>query len=615
MPLNEAQARAVRASDGPAIVLAGPGSGKTLVITRRIRYLVEQRKVPPQHILVITFTRAAAGEMQERFQALMGGKELPVHFGTFHSIFFRILRLAYHYTAGDILKNEQRMQILRDALRRTDWEGEEEEDLLLRLSSEISALKGDLIAPENYYSANCPAEVFRQVRSFYDEALQQLGKIDFDDMMRLTYELLRERKDILQAWQGQFRYILVDEFQDINRLQYEILRMLAAPQDNLFVVGDDDQSIYRFRGAKPEIMLGFPRDYPQAQQILLDVNYRSVPAVVKAAGRLIEKNTARYAKAIRPARTGDLPVEACAYADLGEENDAVIRRIAALHRQGVPYEKIALLYRTNAGPRVMAEQLMRAGIPFQMADVAPNLYDHWITADVVTYMLIAAGSRARGDFLRIINRPKRFIPRSAFPDPEVDLDALRASLSDRDWMADRVDRLKYDIRMLSKMRPWAAVNYIRRGIGYEDYIKEYAEARHLPAEDLLLMLDELQESARPFGTLAAWMEHMQEYTRELEEQRKSAKDAGRREGIRILTMHAAKGLEYTAVFVMDANEGITPHRRAVLDADLEEERRLFYVAVTRARSKLYICWVRERFHREALPSRFIQEMGLEVPKE
>ena len=159
MPLNEAQARAVRASDGPAIVLAGPGSGKTLVITRRIRYLVEQRKVPPQHILVITFTRAAAGEMQERFQALMGGKELPVHFGTFHSIFFRILRLAYHYTAGDILKNEQRMQILRDALRRTDWEGEEEEDLLLRLSSEISALKGDLIAPENYYSANCPAEV------------------------------------------------------------------------------------------------------------------------------------------------------------------------------------------------------------------------------------------------------------------------------------------------------------------------------------------------------------------------------------------------------------------------------------------------------------------------
>ena len=184
----------------------------------------------------------------------------------------------------------------------------------------------------------------------------------------------------------------MDEFQDINRLQYEILRMLAAPQDNLFVVGDDDQSIYRFRGAKPEIMLGFPRDYPQAQQILLDVNYRSVPAVVKAAGRLIEKNTARYAKAIRPARTGDLPVEACAYADLGEENDAVIRRIAGLHRQGVPYEKIALLYRTNAGPRVMAEQLMRSGIPFQMADVAPNLYDHWITADVVTYMLIAAGS-------------------------------------------------------------------------------------------------------------------------------------------------------------------------------------------------------------------------------
>lgn len=606
MPLNRAQTRAVRHADGPAMILAGPGSGKTTVITHRIRYLIEERKVDPSRILVITFTRAAAAQMKERFRVMMGGTLPPVNFGTFHSVFFRILRYAYRYTSENILKEGERYDILRDILRRTDLHEEDEQEILTALAAEISAVKGDLADLSHYYAKCCPAETFREICISYDRRLRDLGKIDFDDMMGLCYELLKARPDILQAWQEAFRYILIDEFQDINRLQYEIIRLLAAPGNNLFVVGDDDQSIYRFRGARPEIMLGFPKDYPDAVNILLDVNYRSLPSVVETAGRLIAHNDHRFPKKIHADRQGELSVEVHSYQNLLEENDDVIRRAAGYHCQGVPYEQIALLYRTNAGPRVMAEQLMRLNIPFQMADVTPNLYDHWITGDLLAYLQIAAGSEDRQDFLRILNRPKRYISREVCAGEKISLEAIRKKYEDRDWMAERIDRMIYDMRMLKKMRPWAAVNYIRKGIGYEDYIREYAESKHTDPDELLAMLNELQESARPFATVWEWMAHMEEVGRKLSEQKNQKRE---KSGIPILTMHAAKGLEFTVVFIMDANEGITPHHRALLPEDIEEERRLFYVAVTRAKTKLHICSVRERFHRKLTASRFLHESG------
>lgn len=610
MPMNPGQEEAVRHGAGPAMVLAGPGSGKTMVITHRVRHLVEELHVEPSHILVITFTKAAAMEMEERFGRLMGGKRPPVTFGTFHAVFFKILKYAYNFSAASIARPEQKNAFLRELIDQAEMETEDEGELLSSLAAEISAVKGDTIELENYYSQCCPAEVFRQIYEGYEERMRRASLIDFDDMMKLCYELFAQRPDILASWQKKYQYILVDEFQDINRLQYEIVRMLAEPKRNLFVVGDDDQSIYRFRGARPEIMLGFPEDYPEGKRILLDINYRCVPSVIEAAGRLIGQNEARYRKNLRAAQTGTEPVTCRSYADLMEENDAVIRALQDYHSQGIPYEEMALLYRTNSGPRVMAGQLVRCNLPFQMGDVVPNLYEHWISKDVLTYLLLAAGSRARSDFLRIIHKPKRYIPRSAFPNAQVSFDELRQAVGEKEWMADRVDRLEYDLRMLAKMRPWAAVNYVRRGIGYEEYVREFAEARHIRPDELFQVLDELQESAEPFATLAEWMEHMQEYTEKLAEQKK--KDRSERQGVAIATMHGSKGLEYRVVFLPNANEGITPHGRAVLDADIEEERRLFYVAMTRAKTHLHISFVRERFNREMAPSRFVKETGVPV---
>lgn len=250
---TKSQSIAVRHQDGPLMVLAGPGSGKTTVVTRRVQYMVQEYGIPASSILVITFTKAAAAEMKERFLRLMKEEHTTVSFGTFHAVFFSILKLAYGFTAGNILKEEVRYQYLKEAVERLRLEIDDESEFLSGISAEISLIKNERISLAHYFSKNCSEENFRKIYEEYEERKNRARLIDFDDMLVYTWELLSKRPDILSAWQKKFRYILVDEFQDINQIQYDILKLLAAPEDNLFIVGDDDQSIYRFRGAKPEI--------------------------------------------------------------------------------------------------------------------------------------------------------------------------------------------------------------------------------------------------------------------------------------------------------------------------------------------------------------------------
>ena len=423
MAFSKAQTQAIMHKDGPMMVLAGPGSGKTTVITHRVQYLTKEYGIDPGDILVITFTRAAAEEMRERYEALTGGGS-RVTFGTFHSIFFRILKLAYRYTADNIVREEQQMQFVRELAQAGGLEPEDENEFAASILSEISSVKGERIALEHYYSKNCPDAVFRQLYAGYEEKMRRAGLIDFDDMMVLCLELFTERKDILSAWQRRYRYILIDEFQDINRLQYEIVRMLAKPEDNLFIVGDDDQSIYRFRGAKPEIMLGFERDYPGAGRILLDVNYRSTEEIVAPALRLIGENQKRFSKAIHTTGRHGKNVITKLWQDPGEENLAIAREIQLYLQSGVRPGDIAVLYRTNAGPRFLMEKLMEYNLPFRTRDTVPNLYEHWISRNILTYIRIAMGSRAREDILQVINRPKRYISRDAMPDETVSFDMI-----------------------------------------------------------------------------------------------------------------------------------------------------------------------------------------------
>ncbi|WP_331508183.1 ATP-dependent helicase [Lachnoclostridium edouardi] len=607
--MNPQQLEAVKHVDGPCLVIAGPGSGKTTVITHRTKYLVTDCKKEAGSILVITFTRAAAGEMKARFDRLTEDRHYPVSFGTFHSIFFRILKLAYRYEARDIIREEERVQIIRELVEKYDIEAEDEAEFVSSILSEISSVKGEMLDLNYYYSKNCSESIFKKLFEGYEKNLRNKRKIDFDDMLVMCYELFVQRKDILKAWQKKYQYILVDEFQDINRIQYEIVRMLAGPENNLFIVGDDDQSIYRFRGAKPEIMLGFEKDYPDAKKVILDINYRSQETIVQAAGRLISCNKERFQKNIRAVKSGGKPVSARIYEEAQTEALGIIRDIWDYTKAGYQLKDMAVLYRTSLEPRLLVERLMEYNVPFKMRDALPNLYEHWISRNIIAYIQVALGCMERGRVLEIINRPKRYVSRDALEGQTVNWEAVKSFYQDKGWMVERIEQLEYDLKMIGKMAPVAAVNYIRKASGYDDYLREYAEYRRMKPEELLEVADQLQESAAGFKTFDAWFLHMEEYKKELAAQARSQMDGGGqdRDCISLMTMHSAKGLEFKIVFILDANEGVTPHKKAVLEADLEEERRMFYVAATRAKERLHICSVKERYGKKQEMSRFVEE--------
>ena len=615
MEFNDAQKTALSHRDGPMMVLAGPGSGKTTVITHRIKRLLEQG-VSPSGILVITFTKAAAREMKERFFSLMKqegenservSEAEVVSFGTFHAVFYHILRLAYGFSGNNIISEEDKKKYFKDFIEASGLDVEDTGEFIAALINEISYVKGNRIDPACYYSGNCPEEWFKKLYAGYEDMLRDKGKLDFDDMLVLCYELFSERRDILSAWQKKYKYILVDEFQDINRLQYEIVKMLALPENNLFIVGDDDQSIYRFRGARPEIMLGFEKDFPGAKRVLLAENYRSTRDIVETSLRLISHNKVRFEKKLLPTHGAGRPVDINVYKNPVEEAEAIARRIRQYEQAGYPYTDMSVLFRTGISSGLLAEKLMEYNIPFIMRDVIPNFYSHWIAKDMLSYLELGNGGRKRSDFFRIMNRPKRYLSRDAFETPEVSLEAVRAYYRDRDWMEERLCDLETHLRIIGRLKPAAAINYIRRSVGYDGYLKEYAEFRRLKPEELYEVADRLMESASGFSGLEEWKEHIRQYEETLKDRREDVA------GVTLSTMHSAKGLEYRIVFIADVNEGVIPHHKAGLPADIEEERRLFYVALTRAKERLHLCAVRERYHRDQELSRFIGECRMKKP--
>lgn len=609
MQFNESQKEAICFQKGPCLTLAGPGSGKTAVLTHRVRHLIEYGKVDPSEILVVTFTKAAATEMKQRFLKLTGEQTTRVTFGTFHAVFFTILKHAYHYQAENIIREEQKFGLVRNLIHKYHLEYEDEKEYVGNIIGEISNVKNANVELEHYYAKNCGAEEFRKLYRDYQNTLYRYRMLDFDDMLVYTYELFRERKDILALWQKKYRYILIDEFQDINALQYAIVRMLALPENNLFIVGDDDQSIYRFRQARPEIMLHFREDYPDAKQILLNVNYRSDGAIVAAAGRLIAHNRVRYPKDIQAFHPAKNPPVIRKFPDNRKQNETMIHALQEYRAAGGKLQDVAVLYRTNTQAGLLMQQLGEYNIPFWTKERVPNIYDHWIVKDLEAYLRIAAGSRSRADFLQIMNRPNRYIGRDSLEEETVAFDVWAGfyELLEQPWIARRIDRLAYDIKMLSGMKPFAAVNYIRKGIGYEDYLKEYAEKRGISVEELLDVLEEISGMVKEFDSFEEWQKQKEAYLIRLEHAAQN--DRTREDQLSLMTLHGAKGLEYDVVFLMDVNEGIMPYKKAVLPDEIEEERRMFYVGMTRAKKQLYLFYVEKNHNHSMEPSRFLQELG------
>lgn len=606
MGFNEAQTKAICHKNGPAMVLAGPGSGKTLVITRRVEYLIKKYGVRPEQILVITFTKAAAKEMRERFARITKDDRFPVTFGTFHGIYYGILKWAYRMNASNIFSEEEKMMLLREVIAGMELAIEDEKEFLQGIASEIGQIKNNRLSLEEYESSNCSDQMFRQIYEEYERRRKLLKKIDFDDMLVLCYELFQKRPDILQMWQKKFQYILIDEFQDINQVQYDVIRMLALPENNLFIVGDDDQSIYRFRGARPEIMLGFSKDYPNAKSIILDVNYRSTKAVVSAARRVIERNKNRYQKEIITVNEQGDNVHIQEVRHPVEESHYVREQIAKAVAAGTEPSQIAVLYRTNTEPRALVETFMEYHIPFQMKEHLPNLYEHFIGRDFQSYMRMALGGRDRGDFLMIMNRPNRYIGRDSVDRGEISFENLRKYYMEKDWMVDRIDQLEVDLKVISRMTPYAAIQYIRKSVGYDLFLNEYAIKRKMKLEDLQELIREMEERAKEFKTIEEWFAHIEKYTEELRMQAVTRTE--NRNAVSLMTFHAAKGLEYDTVFIIGANEDVTPYKKAELPEEMEEERRMFYVAMTRAKKHLTISYVREKNGKAMEQSRFLGEL-------
>lgn len=607
MKINEGQKKAMEHFQGPMLVLAGPGSGKTFVITMRTKYLIENHGIDPRKILVITFTKAAANEMKERFNRLMGDKRSPVNFGTFHSVFFKILKYAYHYNASNIIREEDRYRFFREAIGKLQMEIEDEKDFIEGITGEISMVKCEGMDIDHYYSMNCSEEIFQKIYKEYDAYLRRTNQIDFDDMLVMCYELFIARPDILKLWQQQYEYIMVDEAQDSNTLQYKITLLLGAVHQNITFVGDDDQSLYRFRGAKPEIMLNFNNDFPEGKKVPLELNYRSQEKIIQGALRVIKNNTNRYEKNIKAVQPPGEDIHILTFKTMSEENKFLLDQVRSYYEKGIPFSEMAVLFRTNAQPRALLELFMEYNIPFKMKDAIPNIYEHWICKNLIAYIKMALGARERALILQIMNRPKRYISRDCLGDSIVSFESMKEYYGDKEYVVERIEKLEYDLKLLSNMNPFAGISYIRNGIGYDEYLKEYADYRRIKAEELFDVLEELQEGAKGFATYQAWFDHMEEYKQELKEQAelRQRQDV---DSVAMMTFHGAKGLEYEVVFIIDANEGITPHGKALTNGDMEEERRMFYVAMTRAKTNLHIYTSKERYNKEMECSRFVGEL-------
>ncbi len=603
---SKAQLKAIEHYKGPCLVLAGPGSGKTTVITKRTQNLIEKYKVNPSNILVVTFTKAAAREMKERFEKMTGSNK--VVFATFHSLFFTILKYTYNYSAANVVSPERQWKIITEYIYANRLEIEDENDFVSDILNEISKAKTAYENVDEYVPVSCGKNVFKDIFKYYSRSLEREKLIDFDDMMVYCYDLFSKRKDILSKWQSKYQYILIDEFQDINKIQYDIMKMLASPLNNMFIVGDDDQSIYGFRGSDTSIMLGFENDYPNAKKILLDINYRSTANISEASLRLIGNNKQRFNKLIKTAKDRGEDVEIKFFADSDEEYEDILKSVQDRIKEGYSYSDIAILFRTNAMGRQLLEKFAQYSIPFKSRDVIPNIYEHFTAKNVFAYIKAATGDLSRKNILNIINKPSRYISRDCLDEETVNFEHLRNYYSEKNFILDHIDKLEEDLKLIQDLPPFAAINYIRRGVGYDDYIHEYCQYRKLDYNDTMDILNEIQDNSRHYMTYEQWFSHIEEYKQQLSEDKGRENDY---DAVTFSTMHSAKGLEFKIVYIIDAVEGMTPYKKAVMENELEEERRMFYVAMTRAKDRLCITCPLKKKGKKLEISRFLSEITLQ----
>lgn len=621
--LNENQLKAVNHLDRPCMVLAGPGSGKTRVITYRIANMVVNKNIKPTSILAISFTKASSIEMKNRALSLSNDFRMnKVTYGTFHSVFFRILRYFENYNIESILDEKTKRIGLKNILKGLNIENADDDETIGQVINEISYVKNELMDKRDFKSEVLTNDEFIKVYNFYEEYKQQMNKIDFDDMLIKTYELLKNNKAALDRVRSVYRYILVDEFQDINKVQFEALKLIANPSNNIFVVGDEDQSIYGFRGSRPDFLLEFEEYFSNTKKVLLDINYRSKGEIINIANRLIEKNTNRYEKVIKCGQGNGAKVNYISPEDSEEEAVYIAKDIKnKVQEDYTEYTDFAVIYRTNIQSRALVDVFMDMRIPFVVKDSIVTIYDHWAAQDILAYLRIGVNPNSNKDWIRIINKPFRYISKDNLNLIKDEPDFINSLINKCDLHPKQVktiNDLDIDISYVKGLNPKNAISYIRTTLDYDRYILDYCANRKIKTNGLIEILNELESSATNFKTIQEYLEHIERVKSEIVDNKNNKET----DGVIFTTMHSAKGLEFKNVYIIGANEGTIPHEKSYEIDDeekkndqIEEERRLMYVAITRAEENICISSPINKYGKRVSKSRFVEDIKAPTKKE
>lgn len=629
--LNKAQQAAVSAGDGPLLVIAGAGSGKTRVLTYRIAYLLAQRRVPPYRILAVTFTNKAAKEMKERVARLVGFIGEQIWVSTFHSLCVQILRREAEYIGFRrnflIFDTTDQLAVIRDCLKELNLDSKKFDPRFLL--SAISAAKNELIGPQEYdrrasdYRENTIARVYAR----YQEKLRENNVFDFDDLIMYTVLLFKHNPQVLERYQERFQYILVDEYQDTNHAQYVLVKLLAEKYQNIFVVGDADQSIYRFRGADIRNILEFERDYPNARTVKLEQNYRSTKRILDAANAVIANNPGRKEKNLWTENPKGEPITYIQLPDERGEAGYVAEQIQQQVREtGRPYRDFTILYRTHSQSRVLEEEFMRRGVPYIIVS-GLRFYERKEIKDLLAYLRLIHNPADNYSFVRIINVPRRGIGEATVGKIEeyavengISYFEALEQVDSIETISSRLAKKLREFRdMISSLRERAAelsvTELTEQVLEETGYLQELQNEKTIDAEGRIENLKEFLSVTKQFeaenepADLAGLLEHVA-----LISDVDSLNDDA--DAVRMMTFHGAKGLEFPVVFMVGMEEGIFPHSRSQWDPDdLEEERRLCYVGITRAMEKLYLTSARQRTLYGSTNLNFVSRFIEEIPPE
>jgi DNA helicase-2/ATP-dependent DNA helicase PcrA len=611
--LNSEQKLAAKHVNGPCLVVAGPGSGKTRVISHRLVNLVINENISPKKILAISFTKASSTEMKNRTISLSDDHRMGrVNFGTFHSVFFRILRYFEGYDLKSLIDDKTKVTTIKGIMKSLNVEDADDNDVIGEVINEISYVKNELMDPRSFNSNIVEKGDFSTLYNMYENLKHEINKIDFDDMLIKTYELLNRDKNALNVVRSKYKYILVDEFQDINKVQFEVLKLIGTPDNNIFVVGDEDQSIYGFRGARPDFLVEFEEYFGKSQKVVLDLNYRSYSEILETSNRLIEKNNNRYKKVIKSEIGSGGSVKYITAKDSDDEANIIIDEInKKVENKKADYSDYAIIYRNNIQSRAFVDILIDRRINFSVKDIPVTIYDHWACRDLISYLKIGIEKGSNNDWIKIINKPFRYISRDSINMVKEEEDLLFALLNKCDLHKKQIETLEdldIDMNYIKGLSPEYAISYIRETLDYDRYILDYCTNKKIKVKDIMNILIDFGDSAKKYNTTEEFLKHIEEVKSEIS---KKGKEDG--SGIMLTTMHSAKGLEFKHVYIVGVDENTIPYKTekdkdpTELEKHIEEERRLLYVGITRAKESVCISYPTFKHNKKVQESVFIEE--------